>query len=307
MKHFFFQPFSPLNFGYYRIGIGLVALLLSFLLYPSLYLLFGQHGLVIWEVTDALASPCQPTLGRLYQWVNPTFLNADSFLYAFFFIYQLALLIFILGWKTPYMAFLAWLMHLTLMNTCRFGSYGVESMLNIALLYAIFFPCGRSLSIDSKGKTDPPDAYSRLSLRVLQLQLCIIYTASGMEKAFGAEWWDGNAIWYSLTEEQFRQFDFFWLSEYTLIAKILGWWTLLIEIGYALFVWYRPTSRFWIIQVLLLHLGIFIFMGLYTFALIMIVFNISAFAHLFSKQLYLNKTGFQKLLFWGTSNRLYKT
>ncbi len=280
LQPFFFQPLSPRTFGYYRIAIGLVALLLCVLLYPGLYLVFGQNGLVIWDVTDALANPLQPTLGRLHHLIGTETIHADHLLYGFFWLYVLVLTLFTLGWKTPWLAGLAWLMHLTVMNTCRFGSYGVESMLNIALFYSIFFPCGEALSLDSKGKTGIPSAHSRVSLRVLQIQLCIIYAASGIEKSLGAEWWNGNAIWYSLMEEQFRQFNFSWIARYPLLPKIMGWWTLLIECGYIVFIWWRPTARFWLINVLLMHLGIFVFMGLHTFAIIMMALNLTAFGYL---------------------------
>lgn len=265
----------------YRISIGLLALLLCALLYPDLYLIFGEHGLLVWDMTDALANPMQPTLGRLHRLIGPDRISADGLLYGFWWLYVAVLVAFTLGIKTPVAAFLAWLLHLTLMNTCRFGAYGVESILNIALFYAIFFPCGESLALDSRWKTGPPSAHARVCLRILQIQMCIIYAASGLEKAVGTEWQNGNAIWYSLTEEQFRQFDFSFLAQQPWLLKLMGWWTVLIESGYVVMVWLRrPVARFWVVNTLLLHVGIFAFMGLHTFALIMMLLNLAAFGHL---------------------------
>ena len=219
----------------------------------------------------------QPTLGRLHTVLGGA-VEPDALLYTFFGLYVLVLILFTLGWKTRLMAVLAWLMHLTLMNTCRFGAYGVESMLHLALFYAIFFPSGAMFSIDSRGKAAAPaDGYARLCLRVLQFQLCIVYLSAGFEKCFGAEWWDGNAIWYSLNEEQFRQFDFSWIAQVPLVAKLMGWWTLLIECGYAVAMWIPRLRRFWLLQTILLHLGIGLFMGLHAFAAMMIILNIAAF------------------------------
>lgn len=278
MKNFFFAPLSPAIFGWFRIATGLLALWLCATLFPGLYLVYGQHGLVIWEVADSLVSPMQPTMGRLYNLLGGA-IGPDTLLYTFFGMYVVVLLLFTLGWKTRLMAILAWLMHLTLMNTCRFGSYGVESMLHLALFYAIFFPCGATFSMDSRGKMPaPPDGYARLCLRVLQFQMCIVYLSAGFEKCFGAEWWDGNAIWYSLNEEQFRQFDFSWLAQAPWIAKLMGWWTLLIECGYAFAIWIPRLRRFWLANTILLHLGIGLFMGLHAFAAMMIILNLSAFA-----------------------------
>lgn len=277
-QQFFFSPLSPNIFGYYRIGIGLLAILLCGLLYPGLYLIFGQNGLIIWDITDRLANPLQPTIGRIHQMIGKDRIDADFLLYAFFWVYLMVLALFTVGWKTRIMAVLAWIMHLALMNTCRFGSYGVESMLNIALFYAIFFPCGEAMSFDSRGKPNAePNAYARLCLRVFQFQLCLIYVSSGVEKLFGQEWWDGNAIWYSLNEEQFKQFDFSWLAQFPIVAKLISWWTLFIETFYIIGIWVPLTRRFWLYNTVLLHLGIGLFMGLHTFATIMILFNFFAF------------------------------
>lgn len=280
---FLYQPFSPFSFGIYRIATGGIALLLCISLYPDLYTLLGDQGLVGWEISDALANPLQPTLGKFYAFSGKVF-TKETFLYGFWWVYVCVLLLFTLGIRTLLSAFLAWLLHLTLMNTCRFGAYGVESILNIAFFYAIFFPCGQALAFDSKWQTGTPTAHARVSLRILQIQLCIIYVASGVEKAWGQEWWNGNAIWYSLTEEQFRQFDFSWMADHPWIPRCAGWWTLLIESGYGLMIWTkRPVARFWVANTLLLHAGIFVFMGLHAFALTMISLNVAAFGYLWKE------------------------
>lgn len=284
IRNFLFQPLAPTVFGWYRIGTGLVGLLLCALLYPGLYLMFGQHGLVIWDITDSLANPMQPTLGRLYKIIGPERIHADALLYGFFWLYAGVLVLFTLGWQTRITAILAWIMHLTLMNTSRFGSYGVESMLNLALFYSMFFPCGAAWAIGKDRLPAEPEAINRLFLRVLQIQMCIIYASAGIEKCFGAEWWNGNAIWFSLTEEQFRQLDFTWIARAPLLAKLAGWTTLLIECGYSICIWIPRIRRVWLIGTLLMHAGIGLFMGLHTFALIMIVLNLSAFGHVILRQ-----------------------
>lgn len=272
------QPTTPLYFGLYRIGVGAMGLLLCALLLPDLYLLYGPNGLVVWGVADGLISPYQPSLGKLYACITPYYnVSPDRLLQGVFTLYVAVLVGFTLGIRTRYMAFMAWALHLLLMNTGRFGSYGVESILHVALFYSIFFPCGKALAFDSKWQISAPSVDATLSLRVLQFQLCIIYAASGLEKAVGAEWWNGNAIWYSVTEEQFRQFNFNWLAQVPWVARLAGWWTVIIETGYVLAICWRPTARFWVYNTVAMHVGIFLFMGLHTFALLMITLNLVAF------------------------------
>jgi hypothetical protein len=283
INNFLFKPLSSNVFGFFRISVALVALLICVLLIPDFYLLFGKNGLIIWDVTDTLANPLQPTIGRLYHLIGFS-IDSDTFLYLFLNVYIVSLLLFLIGWKARITAVLCWFLHLTLLNTCRFGSYGVESMLNIALFYGMFFPVGETFTYKNFRSNPLPNAYSRLCLRVLQIQICIIYASSGIEKAFSTEWWDGNAIWFSLTEEQFCQFDFTALAQFPFIPKMMGWWTLFVEIGYCFGIWFPKTRLFWLLNTILLHIGIGLFMGLYTFAAMMIVLNLSAFGYEYFKR-----------------------
>jgi hypothetical protein len=52
----------------------------------------------------------------------------------------------------------------------------------------------------------------------------------------------------------------------------------LLEVGYPFGIWFNRTRGFWLAGIILLHLGIALFMGMYLFSLIMIVLNAAAFA-----------------------------
>jgi hypothetical protein len=80
-----------------------------------------------------------------------------------------------------------------------------------------------------------------------------------------------------LNEEQFKQFDFSWLAQVPIVAQLISWWTLFIETFYIIGIWMPLSRRFWLFNVVFLHLGIGLFMGLHTFATIMILFNFFAF------------------------------
>jgi hypothetical protein len=62
-----------------------------------------------------------------------------------------------------------------------------------------------------------------------------------------------------------------------LLAKIMGWSVLILETGYPVFIWLKPTRKYWLLGILGLHTGIAVFMGLQLFALIMILLNLYAF------------------------------
>ena len=164
VRRFFCEPLSPAVWGVYRLAVGSFCLLQSLVLLPDLLLHYGQNGLVAGQISDGLASPYVPTLGKLFS-IFSTILrgsstDADVFVYVFYTAFLLVLVGFTVGFKTPTMAFLAWLMHLTLVNTERLGAYGVEMFCNIALFYAVFSPTGQAFSVDSRRRCFEPSEFT---------------------------------------------------------------------------------------------------------------------------------------------------
>jgi hypothetical protein len=74
---------------------------------------------------------------------------------------------------------------------------------------------------------------------------------------------------YELTREICFRFGF--------LFPAMGILVCLLETGYPVFIWLKQTRRFWLAGILLMHLLIGLTMGLYLFALIMIVLNLAAF------------------------------
>src|SRR5262249_31273327 len=157
-------------------------------------LLYGQNGLAPWSVTDDLNHMAVPRV----RWVAETLgIDAGAALRLVFMSYVGGLACLLIGWHTRVMAVLAWLTHLALNASGAATTYGVDSIANTALFYCTWMPVGATLSLDLQTgrESGAPSALARLSLRVLQLQLCVVYLASGLEKASGSDWWTGEAVW----------------------------------------------------------------------------------------------------------------
>lgn len=75
----------------------------------------------------------------------------------------------------------------------------------------------------------------------------------------------------------YSQFNMSWLAWYPALTKAVGWGTLLVEIGYPIFIWPKKTRRLWIALTIGLHLGIGVFLGLEFFSLIMAILTLSLF------------------------------
>src|SRR5262249_19525909 len=149
------------------------------------------------------------------------------------------------GWHTRVMAAVAFLAHLMLKADSQLTVYGAYEFAHIALFYCLWFPVGGAWSLDRRAgrASGEPSADARLGLRLLQAHLGVVYFASGIEKATGIQWWNGEAVWRAVMRPDFGYFDFTWLAAVPWVAMLACWGTLVIEIGYALFVWPRRTRR----------------------------------------------------------------
>lgn len=116
------------------------------------------------------------------------------FLLAYFF----AILLFI-GYRTPLVTFLSWLMLLSLHNRNGFILQGGDDLLRMVLFWAMFIPWGARYSCDvllgkTKNSFPEPALYSVATFAYL-LQICYIYTGSALLK--GPEWnQDFTAMYY---------------------------------------------------------------------------------------------------------------
>jgi hypothetical protein len=220
-----------------------------------------------------------PSIAKVAIWLQRWNIDHITTLYALFGLYFTSLLMMLLGIGTRVFSFMAWLLHSATIGSGYLSLYGVDTMLHIFLFYSIFIPLPPKPAWRLFNGTMPA-VYSFggwAALYALRVHLCLIYINTAMAKIQGTQWWNGEAIWRALMQPQFSVLDFSWLAENAWLAKLICWVTMLVEAGYAFFIWPYATRRFWLWGILLLHLGIALFMGLWIFSITMIMFNICAF------------------------------
>lgn len=276
---FFLAPASARPLAILRVLLSVVLIMQALFLSSQLMDLLGPMGIIQGPLSQYLNDPNLPTLSSVNRILSHFGIVESQTIFLTAGLYFLSLLLLLAGYQTRAASVSTWLFHWILFNTGHCAKYGVDTFAHIALFYLIFMPVGKTLSLDAffSQKPDAPSAMARLSLRVLQVHLCIAYLASGIEKASGPQWWNGDAIWRALMLPIYSQFDMSWLASYSFLAKLGCWTTLVVEIGYAIFIWPRKTRKLWIFLTLGLHLGIALFLGLEIFSLVMCVLTFSAF------------------------------
>ena len=275
---FFSQAVPVETLGLFRIAAAGFALIQLFVLLPDWMLLYGPDGILPWEISEAIASDYLPKLSVVADVLTTLHLSEIQTIYIVTSVYFLSLIGLLLGYKTRLMAILSWLIHLLLNTTGHMTAYGVETFTHISLFYCMVLPVNQALLFDAlKGKKRLPGYLVTLSVRMIQLHLCIMYFASGLEKAMGEQWWNGEAVWIALHQDQFSQFNADWMASVPWVPKLLCWGTLVIETLFPLGMFWSKTKKIWLAGILSMHLFIAIFLGLHLFGGLMILLNIAAF------------------------------
>ena len=277
IKAFFSAPVAKETLGVFRIGVASFALLQLLILLPDWMSFYGPDGFLNWTITDTLSTKHTPDLSNVANLFSA--LSNQQTLYVVTALYLLSLLGLVAGFKTRLCAFTAWLMHTILNSTGHFIAYGVETFTHIALFYCMVLPVGCCYSFDALSKTfrKPAAHLITLSVRLIQLHLCIMYFSCGIEKSLGTQWWNGEAIWIALQQDQFHQINVGWMAQLPIIPRLAGWLTLAVETLYPLCIFFAKTKRLWLVSIIAMHLSIALFLGLHLFGSIMIILNITAF------------------------------
>jgi len=267
--------------GIFRVLIAGFALLQAALWYPDWHAFFGEEGWIQWEISKALNEGWRIHMYHVHSVFKHLGLSASHTVEVFFWLYVSSAIGLLLGWFTRVWAILTWALHYVLLSTITTFVYGVDIFLHISMFYLMVMPAGKALSLDVRqGRVSSEPSWSvTLSIRVLQIHMCLAYLSAGFEKMLAADWWNGNVLWRSLVQPEFRQYDLIFLADYPWIAKILSWFTMIIETGYFIGMYIPKVRVLWLTGIIMLHLGIGMFLGLWLFGLIMILLSISAFGY----------------------------
>lgn len=276
---FFFQPASARPLAVLRIGLSAILIVQSFLMHKSFLFFFARTGLVQGEISSTLNDPSVPRLNWLIELLSHGGLSENMCLVGLGFLYVFSLFFLMCGLCTRWSAFLAWFLNWSFMNTGYSGSYGADMYAHFLLFYLIWIPCGQNYSLDRifKRVSGQASYQARLGLRVVQLHMCVSYLASGLEKATGPGWWNGEVLWSALNTPGYSIVDLHWLAHFPFLPRVGGWIVLAIEIFYCFLVWPPKTRSWWVFATCLLHVGIAIFLKLPVFGILMCIPTLALF------------------------------
>ncbi len=267
-----------------RIGLGLQVTIYSLSLWHDWISLFAANGngLIDRDLSEAilsLDSSFIPRLGWLVTLGGRMGLSEEVTLRLSLIFLLGSGICLLIGFLSRPAAIAAWLLHLAARSSGGLSAYGVDNFMTIGLFYLMLCPLPDLYSLDvwfrKRRRADP----WRIGFhqRVVQLHLCLIYFFGGLAKCLGAGWWNGNSMWRALTRSPFDVIPADFLLRWSMLLPLVGIVICLVEIGYPIFIWPKKTRQIWLLCILTMHAAIGVTMGLYLFALVMIVLNVAAF------------------------------
>jgi hypothetical protein len=284
LEEFLFPARSNTWIAILRFGLGLQVIVYSLSLWHDWnYLFVGNgEGLIRRDLAEAilsLNSSLIPRLGWLVELGGQLGLTEEGTLKLTLGCLLGSGFCLLIGFLSRSAAITAWFLHLAARSSGGLTAYGVDNFMTIGLFYLMLCPLPDRHSIDAwlwKTRAADPRRIG-FQQRVLQLHLCLIYFFGGLAKCLGSGWWNGTSMWRALTRPPFNIIPPEVLLRWSDLLPFIGIFICVVEIGYPAFIWPKRTRRIWLLSVLAMHVAIGLTMGLYLFALIMIVLNAAAF------------------------------
>jgi len=278
LENFFFAPAYPEPLGLLRALVSLALLVQALLVAPDYLELYSTDGIFQAPLQIFFSSDTVPGIVSYVVTMEKVGVPEYPALVGLGVLYIVSLIFLMLGLGTRIAAVLVWITHLLLGGT-HVTAYGADQFAHFLLFYFLWMPINRAYSLDRFfGRVNgEPTSFARFSLRLVQIHLAIAYLASGLDKAIGITWWNGEAIWRSLMMPIYSQVDMSWVAQVPWLAAIFSVGTLVVEIGYPFFIFPQRTRRLWVVLTISMHLGIVAFLGLHTFGLLMASLTLSLF------------------------------
>lgn len=255
-RNFWFHPVTPESVSLFRILMGLLVLQILCISIGGDFLnWYGTHALVQSASVQQYFWLASPKFDLLLAFQN------DQTLQFYFYSVIVAAFCMTLGFCTRFSCIYVTLALLSMHNHMPFNINGGDAFVRLMVMYLCFANCGDCYSVDrwlavrrSGGKL-PIEAKPGWALRIIQIQLAIVYMHTFICKVNGQQWWDGTAVYFATRLEDLMRLQIP-LFDSLLFCKLLSWYTLVVEFAMFTLVWIKDLRYFVLASALILHLGI---------------------------------------------------
>lgn len=262
-RMFWFRPQPAYTLGLVRMAFGVVAIGWTVSLLPDLYQLFGANGI----------EPQQP--GDAFYWGVFAIWTSDPALLIGWTVLLVSSVALTIGWHSRLAALGVFVLILSFEHRDPWVWNSGDVAVRIEALFLALSPCGAGLSVDQRRSTGAfwsAQQHPQWPVRLMQLQLSLIYLASALTKMNGVAWPQGTAVSYALRLQDLALLPTpHWLTNSALLMNAITWGTLAVELSIAILVWNRRLRPWLLAAGVVMHTIIMITVAVGFFTLAMFV------------------------------------
>ncbi|HET6735460.1 HTTM domain-containing protein [Mycobacterium sp.] len=244
-RTFWFRPEPAYTLGAVRIAFGALATLWTLSLTPDLDALFSSDGVVAQ----------QPT--RPFEWGVFEIWTDDRALIIGWTLLLVSAIALTVGWHSRLAALIVCVLVMSFEFRNPYVFNSGDNLIRVEALILALSPCGTALSLDQRRTTGSfwsAQIRAPWAIRLMQVQLTLIYLATFQSRMTGEKWPDGTAMSYALRLEDMLIIPTpQWISTSALLMNVATWGTLLVELMIGILVWNRRCRPVVLVVGLVLH------------------------------------------------------
>lgn len=276
VDHFWFKKEPTYTIDIFRILFGAFILLILVISFPNWQRFYGPDGVVPFEVL------AKPWMG--YSWSVLTLTDRAWFPTAIYWLALASATLFTVGFKTRFFTIILFVIYASLMHRAPVLINGQDQIIIMLLFFSCFAPLGTTFSLDEflrrlakiKLSKNPDEVVEKpvWPQRLMQASIVLLYVFAGPSKFVDdVAWRDGSAIYYVTNSPRWFRFPNLAFFHNQYLSILLTYGTLLAEIGFPIFIWFKKTRYIALASIALLHASIMVFMAssVFYFNLAMIV------------------------------------
>jgi hypothetical protein len=250
-SRFWFQPVESSTVALFRVAFGLLALGYTLSLAPVLFAFYSDNGIL----------PAQPSYNGTLAWGMLGFFTSDAAVVLFYFLLLVGTIALLVGFRARLAALVVFVCLISFGRRDPWVLNSGDLLVQVLAFYMLFMPSGASLSVDrwlgQSGRFWEFPARAIWPLRLVQVQVSILYIAAVWAKVRGVTWNDGTAVSYAFRIDDIARFPVpGFVTDSLVLANLLTYGTLAVELSIGILVWNRVLRPWVLLLGIGLHLGI---------------------------------------------------
>jgi hypothetical protein len=253
-----FAPTQAHSLAAFRIGFGLLWIVITLSSLPNWMRFYGRDGIVpfSWLGDPFFARPSLLSVSASDQWT-----------WAFFVFTLAAAICFTVGYRTRVATIALYLTVISMVNRTPTVTHGEDLVSRPLLFFACFASLGDAWSVDawlrSRRGAPAPAAGAIWPLRMMQISVAFVYLFSLPAKpSDDRAWIDGTALYYVMASENWSRFPHLaTLFAYGPLTSLLTVGTLVVEGAFPFLVWWSRTRWIALGSLAALQVGIAVLVG----------------------------------------------